>query len=265
MTITLMATFTHRYPLNVPGKYYIDDNCTDCDLCRECAPNNIKRDESTGISYVFKQPTTPEETTGVEHGVAGCPTEAVGNDGDQFDWDTTPSFKSRKKLIVFSFLLAALITGLWANWPIAALPEGTTVDRIVVVKHTRTLTLYNGSTAVKSYKISLGRAPIGPKEREGDKKTPEGHYRIVELKSDSSYHRALRISYPEAVDKERARLNGVDPGSAIMIHGIRNGLGFLGRAHRLVDWTTGCLAVTNPEMDQIFEVVADGAQIEIRE
>lgn len=87
-----MSRFTHRYPLNIPGKYYINDQCTDCDLCRACAPDNIRRDDRAGISYVFKQPTTPEEIAGVEEGVAGCPTEAVGNDGDQFDWDTTPIY-----------------------------------------------------------------------------------------------------------------------------------------------------------------------------
>ena len=87
-----MAEFTHRYPLNVPGKYYVTGQCTDCDLCRQYAPNNIRRDDRTGISYVFKQPTSPEEIAGVEAGVGGCPTEAVGNDGDKFNWDTTPIF-----------------------------------------------------------------------------------------------------------------------------------------------------------------------------
>ena len=85
-----MADFKERYPLNVPGKYYVTNQCTDCDLCRETAPNNIKRDNRTGISYVFRQPTTPEEVARVEEGVGGCPTEAVGNDGDRFDWNTTP-------------------------------------------------------------------------------------------------------------------------------------------------------------------------------
>ncbi|MFO1452648.1 MAG: ferredoxin [Opitutaceae bacterium] len=87
-----MAKFTHRYPLNVPGRYYVTDHCTDCDFCRECAPNNIRRDDRTGISYVFNQPTTQEEIAGVEKGVGGCPTGAVGNDGDRFDWDATPIY-----------------------------------------------------------------------------------------------------------------------------------------------------------------------------
>lgn len=78
-----MAIFAERYPQNVPGKYYVTDQCTDCDLCREAAPNNIRRNDEGGYSYVYRQPTTPEEIAACEEGVQGCPTEAVGNDGDQ--------------------------------------------------------------------------------------------------------------------------------------------------------------------------------------
>ncbi len=85
-----MADFENRYPLNVPGKFYVDDQCTDCDLCRETAPNNVKRDDRMGHSYVYKQPETVEEHELLMEGVRGCPTEAVGNDGDKFDWQTTP-------------------------------------------------------------------------------------------------------------------------------------------------------------------------------
>ena len=87
-----MARFKFRYPLNVPGKYYINDLCMDCDLCRETAPDNIRRDDRTGMSYVFKQPVTPQEIAQVEAGVGGCPVEGVGNDGDRYDWETTPIF-----------------------------------------------------------------------------------------------------------------------------------------------------------------------------
>jgi ferredoxin len=88
-----MASFRDRYPLNVPGKYYIDAQCTDCDLCRETAPNNVRRDDRVGISYIFKQPENEEEVRLLEDGgVSGCPTEAVGNNGDKFDWRTEPIF-----------------------------------------------------------------------------------------------------------------------------------------------------------------------------
>lgn len=85
-----MAIFEDRYPLNVPGKFYIDAQCTDCDLCREYAPHNITRDDRMGHSYVFKQPETQAEVDAIMEGVKGCPTEAVGDDGDTFDWNTEP-------------------------------------------------------------------------------------------------------------------------------------------------------------------------------
>lgn len=85
-----MAQFTHRYPLNVIGQFYIDDQCTDCDLCRELAPNNIRRDDHLGHSYVYRQPETEEEVAACMEGVHGCPTEAVGCDGDRYNWLTTP-------------------------------------------------------------------------------------------------------------------------------------------------------------------------------
>lgn len=87
-----MSDISDRYPLNVPGKYYVTGQCTDCDLCRASAPGNITRDDRTGNSYVFKQPITAEEIAAVEEGVRGCPTEAVANDGDKFNWETTPIY-----------------------------------------------------------------------------------------------------------------------------------------------------------------------------
>jgi ferredoxin len=92
-----MATFTHRYPLNVPGKYYIDMQCTDCDLCRQIAPKNIDRDHRTGYSFVFKQPATPDEIFLLQECVEGCPTDGVGNDGDEFNWESTPIYNWNKK------------------------------------------------------------------------------------------------------------------------------------------------------------------------
>lgn len=151
----------------------------------------------------------------------------------------------------------------WAHAPHARLPEGTRADRLVVEKQKRLLHLYRGHERLKSYPVSLGWKPVGPKEKEGDYKTPEGKYRITEHKEDSSCHRALRVSYPDASDMARAKQQGVEPGGNIMIHGLRNGFGWLGRSHRWMDWTAGCVAVTNPEMDEIFEVVDNGAAIEI--
>jgi ferredoxin len=85
-----MAKFINRHPRNVPGRFYVDADCTDCDLCRETAPKNIRRDDEHGYAYVYRQPTTPEEIASCEEGVEGCPTSAVGNDGESFDWQATP-------------------------------------------------------------------------------------------------------------------------------------------------------------------------------
>ncbi|MAS93998.1 MAG: hypothetical protein CMO55_12455 [Verrucomicrobiales bacterium] len=82
--------FAHRYPLNVPGKFYVTGECTDCDLCRECAPDNIQRDDRHGYSYFYKQPQTEEEMAAVLLGVEGCPTGAVRQDGDTYDWEKEP-------------------------------------------------------------------------------------------------------------------------------------------------------------------------------
>lgn len=167
-------------------------------------------------------------------------------------------------MIVLSLLIFAGPL-LYFNWPIKPLPSGTQADRVVVSKRDRSIALYQGTRLIRSYPISLGGAPLGPKKWRGDQKTPEGVYSIIEHKSDSAFHLALRISYPNQNDMDQAKNQGVDPGSDIMIHGMRNGLGLLGRAHRIIDWTAGCIAVTNSEIEQIFQAVPDGTPIEIRE
>ena len=137
-------------------------------------------------------------------------------------------------------------------------------DRIVVEKSARKLTLFRGETPLKSYSVALGRAPEGTKEREGDHRTPEGHYIIDAHKYDSAFHRALHISYPTTADSVVAAQRGVKPGGDIMVHGIRNGLGWLGAFHRAIDWTSGCIAVTDKEIEEIYRAVPDGTPIEMR-
>ena len=145
-----------------------------------------------------------------------------------------------------------------------ALPPGTVADRVVIEKSTHTLTLYRGRDPLKTYKVALGPNATGPKEREGDGRTPEGTYTIDSRKHDSAFHRALHISYPNSQDRQRARRLGVAPGGAIMIHGLPNGMGMLGRAHLLRDWTQGCIAVTNEEIEEIWRVVRNGTRVEIK-
>jgi murein L,D-transpeptidase YafK len=117
---------------------------------------------------------------------------------------------------------------------------------------------------IRTYKVALGRGGLTPKEREGDGRTPEGHYIIDARNADSHYHRALHVSYPNAEDRQRAAKLGVAPGGAIMIHGLPNGEGMIGSAHRLYDWTLGCIAVTDPEIEEIWTLVPVGTPVEIR-
>lgn len=143
------------------------------------------------------------------------------------------------------------------------LPKGAVADRVVVEKAARTLSLYHEGRLLKTYNVALGPNAKGRKEREGDGRTPEGTYVIDSRKADSAFHRALHISYPNAHDRTHARLLGVSPGGDIMIHGLPNGMGFIGKAHRLRDWTQGCIAVTNDEIEEIWRVVPNGTPIEI--
>lgn len=144
------------------------------------------------------------------------------------------------------------------------IPVGTTVDRIVIDKSARTLTVFHDHVVVKTYKVALGRNPQGRKQQEGDGRTPEGSYVIDSRKRDSAFHRALHISYPNAEDQRRARGRGVSPGGAIMIHGLPNGREGLGKAHVKRDWTDGCIAVTNEEIEELWRVVSNGTPVLIK-
>lgn len=152
----------------------------------------------------------------------------------------------------------------WANRPIATLPDDARADRVLVLKEERELLLLDGDTVLRRYPIALGGAPRGHKRREGDERTPEGFYRLDARNPHSAFHLSLHVSYPDAEDRRRAASEGVDPGGMIMVHGLPNRLPFIGRLHRLIDWTDGCIAVTNPEIEQIWQVVQDRTPIEIR-
>jgi murein L,D-transpeptidase YafK len=136
-------------------------------------------------------------------------------------------------------------------------------DRIVVHKSKRQMLLVREGKVIRRYKIGLGQSPIGHKERQGDSKTPEGQYTISGRNSESSYHLALRISYPSDADVERANQAGDDPGGDIMIHGFPNDEAKSDRHTRTSDWTMGCIAVSNEEIEEIWNLVSDGTPIEI--
>lgn len=137
-------------------------------------------------------------------------------------------------------------------------------DRIVIVKSARTLTLLRDGKVLKTYRVALGADPVGAKTREGDGKTPEGEYWINARNEHSHFHRSLRISYPNAADRERAKKLGVNPGGDIFIHGLPPEWTSLGAAHRHKDWTAGCVAVTNSEIEEIWDLVPLGTPVEIK-
>jgi murein L,D-transpeptidase YafK len=143
------------------------------------------------------------------------------------------------------------------------LTAGRKTDRIIVHKHARTLALMHAGRVIKTYKIALGSEPVGPKARQGDHRTPEGTYVIDNRNANSKFHRSLHISYPNAADRERARKLGISPGGDIFIHGLPNGYGFVGAAHRARDWTDGCIAVTDQEIEEIWRAVDNGTPVEI--
>ena len=171
------------------------------------------------------------------------------------------------KLLLIVFLVICLVSlglAVAAHFNVSPLPRDAVADRILVEKAARRLTLFQNGRTLKSYSVALGRAPTGPKEYEGDQRTPEGIYKVDFHKSDSDYHLALHISYPEQHDVDRAAAQGLSAGSDIMIHGLPNGRGWIGRFHRRSDWTAGCIAVADFEIEEIYRAVPDGTPVELR-
>ena len=138
------------------------------------------------------------------------------------------------------------------------------VDRIVVDKSERRMWAYANGQPIRAFEIALGRDPVGDKERQGDNRTPEGVYPVTAHNPESAFHLSLRLGYPTPEQRAAAEAAGIDPGGDIMIHGLPNGKEFLGRAHLARDWTAGCIAVTNEEIEWLFEAVEVGTPLEIR-
>lgn len=157
-----------------------------------------------------------------------------------------------------------LVMGLLAGLPFARATNTTLADKILIVKSQRTMTLLSGDKVLRTYKVALGTVPVGPKRVEGDHKTPEGNYVIDSRNPQSRFHMALHISYPSAADRQRADKLHARPGGAIMIHGLAGSFAYLGPLHRQTDWTDGCVAVTNAEIEEIWSLVPVGTKVEIR-
>lgn len=136
-------------------------------------------------------------------------------------------------------------------------------DKVLVKKSERKMFLLKDGKAYREYQIALGDEPKGHKTQEGDEKTPEGLYTIDYRNPKSSYHLSLHITYPNKKDKESAKRRGVTPGGDIFIHGSPNGFGLFGAAFAATDWTDGCIAVTNKEIEEMWKLVKNGTPIEI--
>lgn len=149
---------------------------------------------------------------------------------------------------------------IYPRWSAQTLPVA---DHVIVRKAARILELRRKGELIKSYPVSLGGEPVGPKLREGDSRTPEGKYTLDSRKPNSDYHLAIHISYPSREDKRRAERGRHSPGGAIMIHGRPNWMGALEFKFRGQDWTDGCIAVSNVDMEEIWKSVADGTPITI--
>jgi murein L,D-transpeptidase YafK len=147
---------------------------------------------------------------------------------------------------------------------VSAAAEPVRADRVIIEKSSRTLMLLRDGEPVRTYRVALGSAPKGHKRFEGDQRTPEGEYKIDFRNANSGFYRALRISYPNEADRMRALEAGLEPGGQIMIHGLKNGQAWLGARHLADDWTDGCIAVTNAEIDEIWSLVDLGTPVEIR-
>lgn len=142
--------------------------------------------------------------------------------------------------------------------------DGKTVDKVLVMKADHKLILMNRGETLKSYRISLGKKPKGPKLREGDSRTPEGFYWIDWRKTSDKYNLAMHISYPNIRDQANARKEGVPPGGMIMIHGTPIDDEFPEWYFHTLDWTEGCIAMKNDDMREVWSLVKDGTLIEIR-
>jgi murein L,D-transpeptidase YafK len=167
-----------------------------------------------------------------------------------------------RKLAVL--VLLALVSFTWQAFAASGPPlrASAVADKVLVLKRQRKLYLIEGSKVLKRYNVSLGGHPVGPKIREGDRKTPEGKYMLDWHNPESQFYKSIHISYPNPMDLARANKLGVQPGGDLFIHGQPND--FTGPGKQPGDWTDGCIAVSNEEMDEIWRAVPDGTPIEIK-
>ena len=160
-----------------------------------------------------------------------------------------------RNALVFALLLVA---------PVYAGDDIQKADEVLVIKSEKRLYLIADGERFASFKVTFGGDPEGHKQEVGDQRTPEGHYTLGYKNINSRYYKSIRISYPNAQDRLNALQRGVDPGGDIMIHGQPNGWGWASPVMQIFSWTDGCVALTNANMDKIWESVEPGTPIEIR-
>jgi tetratricopeptide (TPR) repeat protein len=206
-------------------------------------PGSGYRQESDLMIYLINKEITKDNMIVAQHARIGTLEQEVKSQRDE-------NIELQKKVEALEQTVFALRNG--------------PADKILIEKKGRRLTLFAKNKALKTYKIALGGDPNGPKRREGDDKTPEGIYFIDARNTSSRYHLSLHISYPNEQDRRRAKELGVPPGGDIMIHGMKAGSSRMGEKHTDFDWTNGCIAVTNEEIEEIDKLVPNGTVVEIR-
>ncbi len=169
--------------------------------------------------------------------------------------------RTRASLAFPACFLLLLVGSKAQQRPISTIAKA---DHVLVLKHQHILQLWHNGQVIKEYKVALGGNPVGPKTQQGDHKTPEGIYVLDSRNPRSQFYKSLHISYPTPAQRSAARKRGVSPGGDVFVHGLPTRFRSVGAAHRLYDWTDGCIAVTDDEMDEIWLAVADGTPIEIR-
>ncbi|PID36323.1 MAG: hypothetical protein CR993_05640 [Rhodobacterales bacterium] len=158
-------------------------------------------------------------------------------------------------------LFAGLAVILYRQTPPEEPPLTAPIDRILIEKSARKMTVFRDGVALKTYRIALGFAPVGDKVRQGDGRTPEGVFRINRRNPNSAFHLSLGLDYPQPEDIARAEAGGYSPGGDIFIHGQQNGRGAITLAY---DWTAGCIAVSDKEIQELWEFTPIGTEVEIR-
>jgi murein L,D-transpeptidase YafK len=145
----------------------------------------------------------------------------------------------------------------------SAVPPQLLADRVVVRKSERRMYLMHGETVLRAYRVALGLNPVGPKEQEGDSRTPEGHYLLTRRNPRSEYFLSIQVSYPNDRDMQRARRNRLSPGGSVMIHGLPNELRREPTYYEKRDWTDGCIAVSDSDMLEIWLMTPTDTPIDI--